>query len=223
MGRRFLVRTDQQSLKFLLHQKEINPEYQKWVRKLLGFNFKVRFKPGATNRVADALSRKNKEDMELGTLLTTNQVEWEELEKEIAASSDLQLIRMKLELQSDDYAGFTIQGNKLLYKGRLVIPKNSVIIPVLLRQYHDFVVGGHAGELKTYLRLAAEWFWVGMRRDVKNHVQQCNICQQNRLPNNYLRACYNPYPYQRMCGTISQWILLKGYLCQKGWIPFWLW
>lgn len=41
-------------------------------------------------------------------------------------------------------------------------------------------MGGHAREVKTYLRLATNWFWEGMRNDVKRYVQQCQICQQQK-------------------------------------------
>lgn len=58
LGRHFVVKTNQHSLKYLLQQREINPDYQKWVRKLLGFDVEVLFKPEVSNRVADALSRK---------------------------------------------------------------------------------------------------------------------------------------------------------------------
>jgi hypothetical protein len=58
LGRPFVVKTDQQSLKFLLEQKVGTPFQQKWITKLLGYDFVVEYKKGVENRVADALSRK---------------------------------------------------------------------------------------------------------------------------------------------------------------------
>lgn len=55
---KFKVKTDQKSLKFLLEQRVIQPQYQKWIAKLLGYSFEVVYKPSAENRATDALSRK---------------------------------------------------------------------------------------------------------------------------------------------------------------------
>ncbi|XP_050938820.1 uncharacterized protein LOC127148667 [Cucumis melo] len=55
---KFKVKTDQKALKFLLDQRVIQPQYQKWIAKLLGYSFEVVYKPGVENRAADALSRK---------------------------------------------------------------------------------------------------------------------------------------------------------------------
>ncbi|KAL0545229.1 hypothetical protein IC582_020379 [Cucumis melo] len=46
LGTRFIVKTDQKSLKFLLEQRVVQPQYQKWVAKLLGYSFEVVYKPG---------------------------------------------------------------------------------------------------------------------------------------------------------------------------------
>lgn len=57
LGRRFIIHTDQQALRFLVDQMVIQPEYQKWISKLLGYNFEVQYRPGLENKAADALSR----------------------------------------------------------------------------------------------------------------------------------------------------------------------
>ncbi|RVW64852.1 Transposon Ty3-I Gag-Pol polyprotein [Vitis vinifera] len=57
LGRRFTIQTDQRSLKYLLEQRIITPEQQKWMSKLVGYDYEIVYKPGKTNQAADALSR----------------------------------------------------------------------------------------------------------------------------------------------------------------------
>ena len=57
IGRRFTIRTDQRSIKELMQQVIQTPLQQKYVRKLMGFDFHIEYKIGASNSVADALSR----------------------------------------------------------------------------------------------------------------------------------------------------------------------
>lgn len=49
---------DLQALKFLLEQKVGTIAQQKWVTKLMGYNFRIKYKKGKENKVADTLSRK---------------------------------------------------------------------------------------------------------------------------------------------------------------------
>ena len=58
MGRPFVIKTNQQSLKFLLEQRIGTPTQQKWFTKLLGYSFIFEYKKGKENKAADALSRK---------------------------------------------------------------------------------------------------------------------------------------------------------------------
>lgn len=46
LGRHFVIRSDQQSLRHITQQREVNVDHQKWLTKLLGFDFEVQFKPG---------------------------------------------------------------------------------------------------------------------------------------------------------------------------------
>jgi hypothetical protein len=69
-SRRFVVRTDHRSLRFILDQRLTTIPQHQWVSKLLGFDFVVEYKPGAQNVVADALSRRDKLSGELLSLST---------------------------------------------------------------------------------------------------------------------------------------------------------
>ena len=57
-----MVRTDHFSLKYLLDQRLATIPQHHWVGKLLGFGFMVEYKLGASNTVADALSRRDTEE-----------------------------------------------------------------------------------------------------------------------------------------------------------------
>ena len=58
VGKPFIIKTDQYSLKFLLEQRVGTPVQKKWITKLLGYSFLVEYKKGKENKVANALSRR---------------------------------------------------------------------------------------------------------------------------------------------------------------------
>ena len=55
------VKTDHDSLKYFLEQRLSSEEQQKWVTKMLGYDFEIIYKKGKQNVVADVLSRKDEE------------------------------------------------------------------------------------------------------------------------------------------------------------------
>jgi hypothetical protein len=61
IGRHFKVKIDHDSLKYFLEQRLSSEEQQKWVTKILGYDFEIVYKKGKKNVVADALSRKDKD------------------------------------------------------------------------------------------------------------------------------------------------------------------
>ena len=177
LGRRFVVKMDQLSLLHFLEQREVIGEYQNWMMKLMGFDFTIEYNPGRSSIVADALSRVPQRIVELGTLLSSNGIDWDLLLEEVGKDATLVHIRDAVLKGEQVPTGFTVDHDRLFFKGRFVLARTSPFIPVLLREYHDFPLGGHAGELKTYLRLAAEWYWEGMSRQITNYVRECPVCQ----------------------------------------------
>ena len=58
VGDKFIVKTDHNSLRHFLTQKELNDRQHKWVNKVQYYEFNVEYKKGNMNVVVDALSRK---------------------------------------------------------------------------------------------------------------------------------------------------------------------
>ena len=61
LGWQFHIRTDHKSLKYLLKQCISTLDQQKWLVKLMGFDYEIEYRPGRENVVADALSRLHRE------------------------------------------------------------------------------------------------------------------------------------------------------------------
>ena len=82
LGRKFLVRTDQRSLKYLLEQWVVEREHHKWLLKLLSYNFDIQYKPGKDNTAADALSRLPAE-MTFATISAPFVLDFEDIDNQV--------------------------------------------------------------------------------------------------------------------------------------------
>ena len=57
VGARFKVKTDHNSLKYFLEQKELNERQHKCLSKIQAYDFEIEYLKGKSNVVADAFSR----------------------------------------------------------------------------------------------------------------------------------------------------------------------
>ncbi|KAI0524824.1 hypothetical protein KFK09_004212 [Dendrobium nobile] len=179
LGRHFVVRTDQRSLKFLLEQRMVTEEHQRWLSKLLGYDFEIQYRPGVENKAADALSR-CMEELQTVALSVPWMLDWEAIREESARDESLGKIRTELLKEPGSHPGYSLEGDKLLYQGRFVMPRTSIHIPNLLHEFHGSAIGGHSGVQKTYRRLAGELYWKGMHKDVEEMVARCEVCQRSK-------------------------------------------
>ncbi|KAD5508053.1 hypothetical protein E3N88_15756 [Mikania micrantha] len=178
LGRRFIVYTDQHSLKYLLQQRVSTPDQQNWVAKLLGYNFDIQYKPGRENRAADALSRRADSGDFQKLLSSPIWLQGSQLIEEAKANTEIQQLLQKVQLNPSKYPGYPVKQGILHYQNRLVISRQSRFIPALLHEFHMTAIGGHSGLYRTYRRLAANLYWPGMTNTVKQFVQECDICQR---------------------------------------------
>lgn len=179
LGRKFVVRTDQKSLKFLLEQPEINMDYQRWLSKILGFGFKIQYKPGLENKAADALSRKGTVS-ELLALSVPAALQLEEICG--AVDKDPELSKLRDDVLSDptSHPDYSVVQGCLLRSRKLVIPNGSPLVLTILTEFHDSKLGGHGGILKTQKKISELFYWKGMMSDIRQYVAACLVCQRHK-------------------------------------------
>jgi transposase InsO family protein len=182
IGRHFKVKTDHDSLKYFLEQRLSSEEQQKWVTKILGYDFEIVYKKGKQNVVADALSRKDEDVEAFLCAISIIQPDWI-IEARDEWKNDEKVWTLIQRLQQDSSASdtFTWKNDSLWYKDRLYLCKNSQLKQKVLLELHTSPVGGHSGFLKTYHRVKKDFFWDGLKTDVQRFVAECLVCQQNKV------------------------------------------
>lgn len=173
--------TDHKSLKELMSQHVQTPEQQVYLAKLLGYDYKIMYKAGSHNLVADALSRAHEIPAEGFWLLTGPQFKFlEDLKKELSTNQEFITLRDKVMLNPQDVPDYSFIDGLLLFKGRIWLNKGSTHIPLLLAEFHKSPLGGHMGTTKTLSRLKENFYWASMRQDVLQFIQTCSDCQHTK-------------------------------------------
>ncbi|KAL4278692.1 hypothetical protein GQ457_03G025630 [Hibiscus cannabinus] len=140
----FSQKLNQKSLRELTQQTIQTPEQQRWLSKLIGYDFEIRYRPGKWNSAADALSREENLSLMALTQLTFGIIE--EIQTASAEDPELCLIIEQIRIGTTEYPGSTI--------------------------------GGNAWILRTFHRLSANFYWKNMRKDMRQFVRECQMCQR---------------------------------------------
>ncbi|KAE9606341.1 putative nucleotidyltransferase, Ribonuclease H [Lupinus albus] len=201
LGHFFIIRTNHKSIKELLQQVIQTPDQQVYVKKLLGFQFHIEYKPDVSNRVEDALSRVPAEwpsdsttpsnFMALVSIPTFCIIQQHQQEN----SSDPFLLEFHSCATQDTLEHpFAIVQGMVTHKGRYVLSPTFSLCKTVVSEYHDTPSGGHAGVKRTLARVAASFFWPRMRQTVTSFVADCLLCQQIKYSTQVPAGLLQPLP-----------------------------
>ncbi|XP_027166082.1 uncharacterized protein LOC113766055 [Coffea eugenioides] len=183
LGSHFIIRTDHHSLKYLLEQKIWTPLQQKWLTKLMGYDYETQFKMGRENVVADALSRKGEDPHELSAISMVKPAWINNLAERYEQDPKAKELLTALAINDTERLEYSYNGGVIRYKGRIYVGDSTSLRQQLIACMHMSAVGGHSGNLGTYKRAKAYFFWPGMKREVEDFVQSYDICKRKKGEN----------------------------------------
>jgi len=133
----FLIRTDHASLTHLTDQRLHTPWQHKVFSKLMGLQYRIAYKKGLENRVADALSRRPHPDMESFAISSATPI-WvisivESYQQDAIARDLLQ----QLVVSSDASGPYTLRSGVIRKKGRIWLPANCVLQKQIINEFHS--------------------------------------------------------------------------------------
>ncbi|XP_059088639.1 uncharacterized protein LOC131884778 [Tigriopus californicus] len=158
LARKFIMRTDCKSLLWLISCKDAAGKLGRWSMSLADYDLEFEHIAGKDNVVSDALSRVRV------AAVGADLEEWRD-----ATSKDEKIQESLPRADLHERDGFVV---KMTKKGeKLVVPQ--ILVPKMLRAYHDDPMRGHMGFNKTLERLMKRYTWIGMRKDVKMFCDRC--------------------------------------------------
>lgn len=182
LDRHFVIKTDHFSLKYLLDQRITTPTQMKWLPKLIGYDYEILYKKGSENVVADALSRvQSGAELSQISVNTLSSVLYEEIKQAWTSDPELQALILQLQADTSSTKHYLWTNGQLLRKGKLVIGSDEELRKKILAYFHSSPDGGHSGMKATMQRMCVHVYWKKMRRQIKEFVRQCDVCQRFKL------------------------------------------
>ena len=197
-GRRFVVKTDNNVVRWLCSKKDLKGKFARWMMELQEYDFQIHHLKGVDNVVADALSRYpvgcDSCDVSSMCVLqpagysTEELALWQQGDPSIKAPA-LRLQGLGKEDERKQQDGIFRLSRGVLYKinisgrGRkhlLVVP--SILRRDIVKECHDSPTGGHFGIEKTWSKLNERYWWPSAKTSVVSFVSSCSFCQFHKRP-----------------------------------------
>lgn len=177
LGQRFTILTDHNTIKHFLEQRITTPTQEKWLLKLLGYNYDIQYRTGTNNAGPDALSHKT----ELLALMGLSTPVFDclpQIIQDYAVDQETQQLIQTLQANTDAKPHYLWKDNCLYYKGRVFVPSSAKWRALILEEFHSSPVAGHSGQFRTYKRILRSFSWPGLKKDVKAFVAACDTSQR---------------------------------------------
>ncbi|POM73037.1 Hypothetical protein PHPALM_10156, partial [Phytophthora palmivora] len=186
----FVVYTDHASLRTAVKSPHISQRMARWLSFFAEYNFRVEYKPGRLNVVADANT--------IGVVKTyipssslvddvkaayANDADTKQLIEYLSAPSDKARRKLPAHLRARAHR-YRVHEGLLLYSAvddnadRIVVPNDHDLCIRIMHEYHGVPIAGHPGREKMYLLLTRDFYWSRQYKWIRKYVRTCDVCQR---------------------------------------------
>jgi len=196
----FEIWTDHKNLKYFWEPHKLNGRQARWYLKLQDYDFILCHILGKMNTKADILSRKDQVDMkednkdvqllkdEMWARKTVGKIMM--LERKVMMEESVILKKIKKNntrekeiIQAlEKKNGLAWEEDEVAYmEGRIYVPNNKNLKEEILEEHHDPADIGYPGQHRMQELIKRMYWWPGLKEDIKQYVQGCIKCQQNKV------------------------------------------
>ena len=216
-GRSLEVRTDHDSLKWLLTQQNVDSTQARWLQSLRDYDLSIIHQPGRINP-ADALSRNpmhrdppSKPSLGALTMVQTDEQLLGRFREAYAKDPTFQTTdhrsisdpRLTTDRRSIHRSRSLKKEGDLWYQEedgvpKVVVPDDAELKLLLFQEVHDTPLGAHQGAEKTTWRLRQTFTWAGLDRDVRAYVRGRDQLpkKQTSIEKDPRTVAATPHPYR---------------------------
>lgn len=217
---RFDVWTDHHALRYFQTQRNLSRRQARWSELLCNFDFEIKYKPGSTNHVADAQSRRP-DLLCLARLLpgrpylTSVTDHRRRLNNISSITTDLFSQFLHAQNSDPDLKQFVrhlkdttlppptrfrsqLQHFSLDPQGHIRF-KKKYFVPdplrsLVIQEHHAPHLAGHLGQDKTADLVRRHYYWPNQDTDIRRFVHQCDTCQRIKTPAHKPHGLLQPLP-----------------------------
>lgn len=225
MGQPFTIKTDQEAIKHLLSQKITTLMQQKWLTKLLGFDYTIVYKREKDNVVVDPLSRLHEEapiQVLEAKAITIVIPQWKvELKNSWEEDTDVQAILTRLAVDPTSESDYSLKYGDLRYQGKLYVIQGGNLRSLIIQ---NLVIQREVIQASTpHLRGSAIFFggpvFIRMSLHGSKNVKHAKGVKENVF---HIQAFFNLFLYLTRPGTLSLWTSSSPCLNLEVKTLFWL-